>query len=122
MTQYEHQELTGKIIAAAHCVHGVLGGGFLEKVYHNALMIELGKNDIEFESQKRMEVLYDMRIVGEFFADLVVEDKVVVEIKAVDQYNNVFEAQLLNYLKASGLKVGLILNFGRSVHVKRMVL
>ncbi len=117
-----HKELTAEIIAAAHTVHNTLGQGFLEKVYHNALLLELKKRRLRGESQRRIEVLYDGHTVGEFFADIVVEDKVVVEVKAVEPYNRAFEAQLLNYLKASGMKVGLLLNFGKSVNVKRMVL
>ena len=72
--------------------------------------------------QKPIDVRYDNKVVGEFFTDLLVENKVVVEVKAVDKYNSAFEAQLLNYLKFSGLEVGLIINFGPSVEVKRMVL
>lgn len=92
------------------------------KVYHKSLFIELSKRGYKVEMQKPIEVRYDNQIVGDFFADLLVENKVVVEIKAVDKYTSVFEAQLLNYLKAAGLEVGLIINFGPSVEVKRMVL
>ncbi|MGA2070260.1 MAG: GxxExxY protein [Sedimentisphaerales bacterium] len=119
---YKHEEITGQIINAAHTVHNKLGCGFLEKVYHNSLVIELRKKGLLAEQEKRIEVKYDNQIVGEYFADIVVDNKVVVEIKSADKYNPVFEAQLLNYLKATGLEVGLIINFGPSVFVKRMVL
>ena len=118
---YKHEEITGQIINAAHTVHNKLGYGFLEKVYHNSLVIELRKRGIFTEQEKQIEVKYDNQIVGEYFADIVVDNKVVVEVKSADKYNLVFEAQLLNYLKATGLEVGLIINFGSSVQVKRMV-
>ena len=122
MVEYRHKELTGEIINAAHTVHNELGYGFLEKVYHKSLFIELSKRGYSVEFEKPIEVRYDNQIVGEFFADLLVENKVVVEVKAADKYSSIFEAQLLNYLKAIGLEVGLIINFGPSVEVKRMVL
>ena len=122
MVEYKHKELTGGIINAAHTVHNELGYGFLEKVYHKSLFIELSKRAYSVEFEKPVEVRYDNQVVGEFFADLLVENKVVVEVKAAGKYANVFEAQLLNYLKAIGLEVGLIINFGPSVEVKRMVL
>ena len=119
---YKHEEITGQIINASHAVHNKLGYGFLEKVYHNSLIIELRKKGLLAESEKRIEVRYDNQIVGEYFADIVVENKVVIEVKSADQHNPVFESQLLNYLKATGLEVGLIINFSSSVQVKRMVL
>ena len=122
MVEYKHKELTGEIINAAHTVHNELGYGFLERVYHKSLFIELSKRGYSVEFEKPIEVHYDNQVVGEFFADLLVENKVVVEVKAADKYANVFEAQLLNYLKATRLEVGLIINFGPSVEVKRMVL
>ena len=122
MVEYKHKELTREIINAAHTVHNALGYGFLEKVYHKSLFIELSKRGYSVEIEKPIDVRYDNQVVGDFFADLLVENKVVVEVKATDKYTNVFEAQLLNYLKAAGLQVGLIINFGPSVEVKRMVL
>jgi len=122
MVEYKHKELTGEIINAAHTVHNELDYGFLEKIYHKSLFIELSKRGYSVEFEKPIEVRYDNQVVGEFFADLLVESKVVVEVKAAGKYANVFEAQLLNYLKAMGLEVGLIINFGPSVEVKRMVL
>jgi len=122
MGEYKHKELTSEIINAAHTVHNKLGYGFLEKVYHNSLFIELKKRGCWVEFEKAVEVTYDNQVVGEFFADLLVENKVIVEVKAVDKYISAFEAQLLNYLKATGVDVGLIVNFSPSVQVKRMVL
>jgi GxxExxY protein len=122
MSIYKHKELTEQIINAAYTVHNTLGYGFLEKVYHNSLVIELRKRGLFTEQEKPIKVKYDNQLVGEYFADIVIDNKVVVEVKAADKHNPVFEAQLLNYLKATGLEVGLILNFGPSVQVKRMVL
>ena len=122
MSEYKHEEITGQIINAAHTVHNKLGYGFLEKVYHNSLVIELRKRGIFTEHEKQIVVKYDNQVVGEYFADIVVDNKVVVEVKSADKHNPAFEAQLLNYLKATGLEVGLIINFGPSVFVKRMVL
>lgn len=122
MVELLHKELTDKIIGAAYAVHNVLGYGFLEKVYHNAFVIELEKKGFTVESEKAFTVHYDGQKVGEYFADIVVNGEVIVEVKASVGHDTVFEAQLLNYLKAAGMKVGLIVNFGRSVKIKRMVL
>ena len=122
MAEYKYEEITSQIINAAYTVHNTLGYGFLEKVYHNALSIELRKRDFFVEAEKAIVVKYEQQIIGEYFADIVVNGKIIVEVKATDKYNPVFEAQLLNYLKATGLEVGLIINFGPSVQVKRMVL
>ena len=122
MSKYKYEEITRQIINAAHTVHNELGYGFLEKVYHNSLVIELRKRSFFVEPEKPINVKYDNQPVGEYFADIVVDNKVIVEVKATDKYNPLFEAQLLNYLKAAGLEVGLIVNFGSSVQVKRMVL
>jgi len=122
MITYKHQDLTEQIINAAYTVNNTLGYGFLKKVYHNSLVIELKKRGIFIEQEKPIKVKYDNQLVGEYFADIVVDNKVVVEVKAVDKHNPAFDAQLLNYLKATGLEVGLIINFGPSVKVKRMVL
>ncbi|MHC4121043.1 MAG: GxxExxY protein [Planctomycetota bacterium] len=122
MVEYKHKELTSNIINAAHTVHNKLGYGFLEKVYHKSLFIELHKRGHGVEFEKAVEVWYEDQVVGSFSLDLLVDGRVVVEVKAADRYNSVFEAQLLNYLKATGLEVGLIVNFGPSVEIKRMVL
>ena len=122
MGKYKYEEITRQIINAAYTVHNQLGYGFLEKVYHNSLVIEWRKRSFFAEPEKPVNIKYDNQPVGEYFADIVVDNKVIVEVKATDKYNPLFEAQLLNYLKAAGLEVGLIINFGSSVQVKRMVL
>ena len=106
-------ELTEKILAAAFKVLNTLGVRFLEKVYENALSMELKRSDLLVEPQKVFQVKYEGAIVGEYQADLVVAGKVIVECKAVSNLDPVHEAQLMNYLKASAIRVGLILNFGR---------
>jgi GxxExxY protein len=106
--------LTEKILGAAFKVQNTLGAGFLEKVYENALSIELRKGGLAVESQKAFPVRYEGIVVGDYLADLVVSAKVVVECKAVTNLDQVHEAQLMNYLKASGLRIGLLINFARS--------
>ncbi len=122
MNEYLYEQLTRQIINAAHTVHNALGYGFLEKIYHNALCIELRNEGMEIEIQKPIKVYYAKQPVGEYFAYLIVDEKVIVEVKSIENYNRIYEAQLLNYLKATGLKVGLIINFGKSDEVKRMIL
>jgi len=119
----EYEELTGKIIGAFHEVYHKLGCGFLEKVYGNALGFEFGDRGFEFEVQAPIKIGYKGRIAGDYFADFIVEDKVIVEVKAKDFLCGVDEMQLLNYLKASGVRVGLLVNFGgEKLEFKRMVL
>jgi len=118
---YKHQELTRQIIKAAQNVHNRLGYGFLEKVYHNAMVLELRKTGLEVASEKAITVCYDGQVVGEYSADIVVADKVILEIKAVQTVNSAHEAQLVNYLKATNIDVGLLLNFGKSLEVKRKI-
>jgi GxxExxY protein len=118
---YKHQELTQKIIKAAQNVHNVLGYGFLEKVYHNATVLELRKMGLEAAPEKPITVYYDSQVVGEYFADIVVDGKVILEIKAVQTLNAAHEVQLVNYLKATDIDVGLLLNFGESLDVKRKI-
>ena len=113
MNDFQHGEITEQIIGAAFEVHGVLGYGFLEKVYENALLAELCKRGVKAETQKAIKVKYKDVIVGDYVADVVVDNKVIVELKSEGEYNNMHEAQLLNYLKATGIKVGLLINFGR---------
>ena len=119
--QYKHSDITEKIISAAYNVHKQLGFGFLEKVYKNALMIELENLPFKCRAEAPMQVFYRNRLVGEFFADIVVEDKVVIETKAVSKIDPAHEVQLVNYLKASGICVGLLINFGASVEIRRKV-
>lgn len=123
MNNFQHGEITEKIIGAAFEVHSVLGYGFLERVYENALLAELCKRGVKAETQHAIKVKYKDVIVGDYVADLVVENKVIVELKTEDSYNKVHEAQLLNYLKATGTKVGLLINFGRKkCEFKRLVM
>jgi len=115
--------LTRRIIGCAYRVANVLGAGFLEKVYENALAHELRKAGLRVAQQTPCEVRYDGIVVGSYVADMVVEDRVVVELKAAAQLNPVHEAQLLNYLRASGRRLGLLLNFGTPrVGVRRFAL
>ena len=120
--KFPHQDLTREIIAAAYEVYGELGRGFLEKVYEKALAMELTHRGLKVRPQAEIEVRYKGDSAGVYYADLMVNDTVICEIKAVEPLNNAHQAQLLNYLKATGIKVGLLLNFGpKRVDVKRMV-
>ena len=115
-------ELTARVIGCAYRVSDALGCGFLEKVYENAMAHDLRKEGLRVEQQKKILVYYDGAVVGEYVADLVVEGMVVVELKAVRQLSQIHIAQCLNYLKATGLKVCLLINFGNpKVDVKRIV-
>jgi len=116
-----HSDITDKIIGAAYEVHGVLGQGFLEKVYENALAVELRRAGLEVEQQRPITVRYKNEVVGDYFADLVVEGAVIVELKATRSIEPVHEVQLVNYLRATRLQVGILINFGKSVTVKRKV-
>jgi len=107
-----HEDITREIIGAAMEVHRTLGVGFLEKVYENALVFELSARGMTAESQKPVSVHYKGRIVGEYFADIVVADRVILELKVAATLTEAHEAQMLNYLRATGLRVGLVLNFG----------
>jgi GxxExxY protein len=117
----KYRKLTEEIIGAFYQVYNTLGYGFLEKVYENGLIIELKKAGINAVSQSPINVLYEGHIVGEYFADILVDDKVIVEIKAVKRLAPEHEAQLLNYLKATDIEVGLLLNFGTQPEVRRKV-
>jgi GxxExxY protein len=110
---YPEQELTGRILEAAFAVHNSLGAGFLEKVYENALLLELRSAGIPCAAQQPLQVRYKGAVVGDYQADLVVEGRVLLELKACTALDGNHEAQIMNYLRASGLKVGLLLNFGR---------
>lgn len=98
-----------------------MGFGFLEKVYQNALIIELRKMGLSILSEETITVYYENEIVGEYVADIVVEGKVILELKAVKELTEIHEVQLVNYLKATGIEVGLLINFGHSVQIKRKV-
>ena len=105
-------DLAGKVIGLAMKVHSTLGAGFLESIYHKALAHELQKADIQFESEKPLMVLYDGILIGEFTADLLVENELIVELKAVQALGTAHEVQVVNYLVATGKDVGLLVNFG----------
>ena len=119
--KYLHQEITSKIISAYYTVYNVLGFGFLEKVYENSLVIELQKLGLKVESQYPIDVYYDHIKVGKYFADLVVEDKVILELKAAETLCEEHEFQLINYLKATDYEIGLLLNFGKKPEFKRKI-
>ncbi len=115
----ENEQLPQAIIGSAFKVHNTLGVGFLEKVYENALCIELAKQGLHISQQLPITVYYKGEPVGEYFADILVENKVIVELKAVRELHKEHEVQLVNHLTATGINVGLLINFGPSVQVKR---
>lgn len=112
-------ELTEKVIGCAYVVHNALGAGFLEKVYENALGLELAAAGLGVRQQHPIPVRYRGEVVGDFYADLMVENRLVVELKAVHNVAKEHEVQLVNYLAATGMDDGLLVNFGSSVTVKR---
>jgi len=119
--QYKHKATTDLILKAFYKVYNTLGYGFLEKVYEKAMVLELRKMGLKAVSQAPIQVFYEGEVVGEYAADLLVEDTVIVELKAVRALAAEHEAQLLNYLKATIYEVGLLLNFGPKPQVKRKV-
>jgi len=122
MADIIYEELSFQVMSVAFEVHNVLGAGFLEKVYENALVEEFEIRDIKVETQKEINVLYKGEGVGMFYADMLVEAKIIIELKSVDKLTRLHEAQLLNYLKATGIKLGYLINMGsKSVEYKRLV-
>ena len=119
LSDSKYEQLTETIIGAAYQVHSVLGSGFLEKVYENAMYEELTDRSLSVERQKPISVNYKGRLVGEYYSDLIVENVVILELKATEKISDIFEIQLKNYLKATGVEVGLLINFGKSVEVRR---
>jgi len=117
----KHEELTEKIIGVFYRVYNELGYGFLEKVYERALAFEFKKEGLVFERQVPIKVLYKGEVMGDYVADFIVDGKVIVEVKALQEVGGAEGAQLLNYLRATGNSVGLLLNFGRKAEVKRKV-
>jgi GxxExxY protein len=117
----KHQDVAERIIAAFYEVYNTLGWGFLEKVYQNAMHHELRKRGLRAYPQVKIDVFYDGVQVGEYFADFLVEDCVILELKAVEQLALEHEAQLLNYLRGSCIDVGLLLNFGPKPQVRRKI-
>lgn len=120
----DRDPLTGKIIEACFYVHTKLGPGFVERIYMNALKIALEELKLQFITEKEFIVKYDEKPVGKFGADLLIENKVIVELKAVEgKMPRIFESQVISYLKASDIKVGLLVNFGnRSCEVRRLMM
>lgn len=118
---YRHKDITEKIIGAAYEVYNELGRGFLERVYHNAMLIELKNSGLQFESEKPLKVYYKEELVGDYVTDIIINECVIVELKAVKEIEPVHEVQLVNYLKATGLEVGLLINFGERIQIKRKI-
>ena len=121
MEEFLHKDITAKIIQAFYKVYNTLGYGFLEKVYENAIRIEIGKSGLHVEQQKNIKVYYDSEQVGDYYADLLVENLVIVELKAAETICDEHETQLLNYLKATDIEVGLLINFGKKAEIKRKI-
>ena len=119
---YLHHELTGKVIGACYTVHNELGCGFYEKVYQEALAIVLEEQGIPFEREKHLPIEYHGKILDcDYIADFVIDNSVILELKAVSEMTSSYEAQVINYLKATGLHVGLLINFGgMELQVKRL--
>jgi GxxExxY protein len=118
-----YRELSYKIVGLAMQVHSELGYGFLEKVYENALMIALTENGVKAEQQFPIKVYFHGQIVGEYIADILVEKSIILELKSQPNISDIHKSQTLNYLKATGLKLGLLLNFGkRKLEYERLVL
>lgn len=121
MNEYLYQDLTSKIISSFYKVYNVPGFGFLEKVYENALLLELKNTGLNVEKQKPIKVHYNEIVVGGYFADLIIEEKVIVELKAAEVLIEEHEIQLINYLKATEIEVGLLLNFGKKPEIRRKI-
>jgi len=116
----EFKELTEKVIACSYRVYNKMGAGFLESVYEKCLVIELRKAGLLVETQKAIQVYYDNELVGDFIADMIINDTIILELKAIKQIAKAHEVQLVNYLVATGKSVGLLINFGEEkVEIKR---
>lgn len=120
-SEYKHSDITEKIIKDAYYVYNNLGYGFLEKIYENSLVKILVKTGLKVEQQYPINVYFEKDLVGEFFADIVVENKVIVEIKAIEKLNQIHEVQLVNYLKATEIDIGLLINFDKKIEIKRKI-
>lgn len=117
------EDITYKINNAIFEVNRILGAGFLEKIYENALMIELREKGLKVENQVPISVIYKGNRIGEYFADILVEDQIILELKAIESLQKIHQAQILNYLKATGLKIGLLVNFTYpKAEIKRFVM
>lgn len=116
-----HKDLTDKIIQVFYKVYRELGYGFLEKVYHNAMLIELTLQDISCQSQQKINVFYQGRNIGEYFSDITVNGLIILELKASEVLAEANENQLINYLRATEFEVGLLLNFGKNPEIRRKI-
>jgi GxxExxY protein len=116
-----HQQLSNVILKSFYKVYNTLGYGFLEKVYENAMILELRNNGIKCSQQQHIDVFYEELKVGSYFADICVEETIIIELKAAENIIEEHEYQLLNYLKATDIEVGLLLNFGKSPQFKRKI-
>ena len=108
-----YKDLSYKIVGLAMEVHSKLGYGFLEKVYENAMMVLFRREGIHAKQQAPITVYFDGEVVGDYYADILVEDKIILELKAIEKITDVHRAQTLNYLKATGLRLAILINFGR---------
>ena len=117
-----HEVLTDRIICAFYTVYNILGYGFLEKVYENALVLELRKSELQVRQQESVKVFYGGEQVGDYYADIVVNGLVILELKAAEALKNEHFSQLTNYLKATDKEIGLLLNFGKKPEFKRILL
>ncbi len=116
-----HKDITERILKAFFAVYGELGAGFLESVYRNAMAMALRDEGLAVTAEANIEVVFRAQVIGSFRADLLVDDKVIIELKAARAMDSAFEAQLLNYLRATRCEVGLLLNFGPKPQFKRLV-
>jgi GxxExxY protein len=121
MTNLLHKSITDAILKAYYNVYNELGSGFLEKVYQNSMYFELKSLGLKVEAQKQIKVYFKNQLVGDFYSDLLVEDKVIVELKATEFLMDIHTAQIMNYLKATPIEVGMLLNFGEEPEFKRVI-
>ena len=119
--EYLHKDLTDRIIKCFYEVYNQLGYGFLEKVYHCAMLIELKSKDLSVEDQPSIKVFYKDEEVGDYYAHIIVDNKIILELKAAEQLIEEHECQLINYLKATEIEVGLLLNFGKKPEIRRKI-
>ena len=121
MTEILHKELSESILKVLYDVYNELGYGFLEKVYQNAMYLELKSLGFKVEPQRQIKVYYKNEVVGDFFADLLINDVIILELKACDSLVKSHYVQTLNYLKATNIEIGLLLNFGEKPEIKRLI-
>lgn len=121
MNDLLHEDLSNKIIKCFYNVYNTLGFGFLEKVYENAMLLELRNQGLKSEKQRPIKVFYEERLVGEYYADIIVEDLIILELKAAENIVEEHELQLINYLKATDIEIGLLLNFGKKPEFRRKI-